>query len=342
VPANATDLIIRAKAIDLGGNLGTSNPVNVRAIPDPLTTAMGRVLRQGTLAAVAGADVTCLDRTTTSSVDGSFTIADMPTIQGNITCRVSFVENGKTLRGFSQPIAPVPAGITVVGDILIREGSRILLLSDVLTSGTTALADALTTQGNEVVVRPPPEFSWDGTNPPLTGFGCVVHLDGTTYAQPLPPSGQQALVDFVKAGGGYIAAQWLGYERTVGITIGMNDLILFGWGGADGGENCGDCSTTYVKVAAQAAHPVLEGIPDNFTFLADANSAGQLFPFAGTQPVVLMTQVNSGRPAVVVRQVDAGRVVQFSIAPNYFSNGEILQHPNIQKLYANAAAWGCR
>ena len=344
IPNNATNLTILARATDLGNNVGTSAPVEISAIPDPGTTISGRVVREDTLSPVTGAAVMCVNLNVISTADGTFTINNAPTVAGDISCQATFLDaaTNMTLRGFSAALPPVAGGVTAIGDLFIREGGRLLLLTDVITPGTTALADALAAAGNDVTVRPPPEFTWDGTNPPINDFDCVVHLDGTTYGSAQPASGQQALVNFVNLGGGYITSQWMGYERTTGLTTGMNDLILFGWGGGDGGENCGGCITTYVKVQSQSSHPVLNGVADNFTFAADGNSAGQLFGFAGNQPVVLMTQAASGRPAVAIREVGLGRTVQFSVAPNYLGQGQELLVADIQRLYANAAAWACR
>jgi hypothetical protein len=56
-------------------------------------------------------------------------------------------------------------------------------------------------------------------------------------------------------------------------------------------------------------------------------------------------QVSSGNSAVVVRDVDAGRVVQFSHAANYVDSyspvPQTLLNINIQKLYINAVEWAC-
>jgi hypothetical protein len=226
--------------------------------------------------------------------------------------------------------------VTALGDIQIREGSRVLILSDIDSNGVTNLAEVLAAAGNQVTLRPAPEYTWDGTNPPLADFGCIVHLDGSTYSFGQPAGTQQALVDFVRSGGGYITQQWKGYERETGVTTQMNDLILISWPGP---LNCGGCTITYNTVSEQAQHPLLAGIPETFTFFADGHSDDILYLFGQNESIALM-RTNSGGPAVAVRQFGTGRTVMFSHAANYFSTGT-LADPNIQKLFVNAVQWAC-
>ncbi|MBI4521199.1 MAG: hypothetical protein HY701_10200 [Gemmatimonadetes bacterium] len=218
----------------------------------------------------------------------------------------------------------------------------ILLLSDIDIAATTALVNALTAAGNNVTHRPAPEYTWNGTNPPLDGFQCVVHLDGFTYFQPLPVAAQQMLETFVSNGGGFIASQWDGYELTVNQQVNMPNLVLQRW--ADGNtNNCGGCSITYSTVSGQAGHPVLAGVPSAFTFFADGHDAGSQRVF-GSQPSTVLMRAQSGGPGVLVRDFGSGHVVNFSHAANYLQGGApgiTLMDGNIQKLYTNAAAWAC-
>jgi hypothetical protein len=126
VPLDATNLTIVARAYDLGNNTAATAPVSVAAIPDPLTTITGRVIRQMDQTAAAGATVTCSQNlTATTGSDGTFTIAGAATILGNIACEASIVENGATLRGSSSAVPPVPAGTADVGTIAVVENKRV-------------------------------------------------------------------------------------------------------------------------------------------------------------------------------------------------------------------------
>jgi MBG domain len=226
---------------------------------------------------------------------------------------------------------------------LLAEGPSVLVLADTDVVSTTALATRLADAGLQVTVRPGPEYTWDGTNPSLSGFDIVVHLNGSSYEAALPVEGQSALVSFVSSGGGYVGAKWNGFE----FQPEMNDLTLQGFGGNPAGpeQTCGFCQITYETDAAGAGHPVLAGLPASFTFSADAHDAGSQVEFASSPSTVLM-RVPSGGPAVLVREFGAGRIVNFSFAPNYYFDdlGAIqdpvtLQDANIQQLYVNAVQW---
>jgi hypothetical protein len=222
-------------------------------------------------------------------------------------------------------------------------GASVLILADTDVVATTALANSLAAAGLQVTVRPGPEYTWDGTNPSLNGFDVVIHLDGETYDFPLSSSAQTVLTDFVQSGGGFVGAKWDGYE----VQPELANLVLQGMGGnPDGPEkNCGACQVTYEKLPAGEGHPVMAGIPVSFTFTADGHDAGPQVTFASEPSTVLM-QVSTGGPAVLVRQFGAGRVVNFSFAPNYpfddlgnLNDPKTLLDANIQHLYLNAIQW---
>ena len=212
---------------------------------------------------------------------------------------------------------------------------HVLLLSDIDNVGTTALADALIAAGHDVTVRPAPEYTWDGTNPPLTGFDAVVHLNGATPFVPLPVSGQQTLEAFVFGGGIFVGSQWNGFERHEGQQVDMNDLVLQSW--ADGGDNC-TCPDMWNVTPGQEQHPVLTGIPASFTFYADGLDSSIPYVF-NVNPSVELMRSASGKPTVLVRDFGAGHVVSFASAAN-FEGDQTLQDANIQRLYINGVGWG--
>jgi hypothetical protein len=218
--------------------------------------------------------------------------------------------------------------------------SRILLLGDADGASTTALANSIVDAGFLVTVRPAPEYTWDGTNPSLDGFNLVIHLNGNTVGPDflLSADAQAALVNFVRGGGGFIGSQWSGYETGIGQDV-MQDLVLMGFNG-DVNENCFSCGMTYTQVPELQDHPVLDGIPSSFSFEADGHVSGELVDFSTEGSVVLM-QVPSGAPGVAVRSLSAGKVVNFSFAPNYGlgGDGQTLLNPTVQQLYVNAVRW---
>ena len=247
--------------------------------------------------------------------------------------------------------------------VRVDSGARILFLADLgptQSPGTDSLIKTLRGDGHKVTVVEP-EYSFDPTRTQLAGFDVVIHLDGATYSQANTLAAQDSLTAFVKRGGGYIAAQWLGYERD---SLGggnrhnrMDDLLLFRWGGynssggSTGNVNCGSCSVTLTATQAGAGHPVLAGIPSTFTRTYDGFSAGPFFTYTVDLPVELMTATGGNGaqipgPGIAVRQLTpngaggTGRVVNFGWTANYtLSSTPTLSLPEVQQLYLNAVRW---
>ena len=69
-------------------------------------------------------------------------------------------------------------------------------------SNTLSLKNALKSEGFNVTLSTTNETAYNGSNPALTNFEAVIHLNGTTYGSEMPNSGQIALVDFVSIQGG--------------------------------------------------------------------------------------------------------------------------------------------
>jgi hypothetical protein len=243
----------------------------------------------------------------------------------------------------STSTAAKPLMNFAVSQAIAGDGPSVLVLADSDVVATTALATSLSDSGVQVTVRPGPEYTWDGTNPSLTGFDVVIHLNGSSYEAALPSSAQTALTSFVQNGGGLVAAKWNGYEWQPD----MAELVLQDMGGDPAGpeQNCAACQITYQTISAAAGHPVLAGLPSSFTFTADAHDAGPPVVFASNPSIALM-EISSGRPGVLAREFGSGRVVQFSFAPNYYWDDSFnprdpttLLDLNVQKLYLNAVRW---
>ncbi|MEC4678210.1 MAG: LamG domain-containing protein, partial [Nitrospirota bacterium] len=87
---------------------------------DPGTTVIGNVLdeNQNPLSGVPVA--TAGNRSSVSGPDGSFSISDVPTVQGDIVVVGSFnPPDGRVIQGKSIGVAPVRDGLTMVGNIVI-------------------------------------------------------------------------------------------------------------------------------------------------------------------------------------------------------------------------------
>jgi len=230
-------------------------------------------------------------------------------------------------------IFAVPSPAAGVDVLLLPDSDSLPLDSDSYGPGTDALVAALKAAGHSVVVGPI-EYEWNGSNPPTSGFDVVVHLNGKTWTKALPVAGQQALVEFVRSGGGYVGGQWNGFEAAMEYLTDMDDLVLQLWWSLD---SCAECTVTWTVVPGQENHPMLEGIPGFFAFFAGGYDSVPQVVFDEFPSVVLMTSPGGG-PAVTVRQLEGGRVVAFSSAANYLSE-LTLQDDFIQLLYTNAVSW---
>lgn len=344
VPPVPGPMVIGASALDFGGNVAVAAPVSVTVIPDPLTTVSGTVVRGGTLEGLAGATVTCAGRTTTTGAGGVYSISGIPTIGGGIRCSATLIEGSVTLRGLSETVPPVPAGTTNMGQIVARPGARVLLLADATSPGLTSLVAALTAAGNEVTLRPPPEYTWDNTNPPLAGFECVAHLNGATPFNGFPAPAQQAMMDFIRAGGCYIVSGWMAFEAG-GASPLMTDVGFLNYDGGSGGG-----TATFTRLVD---HPVLEGIPNQFTITHEGEEAGTVRVYTADPVEKIMVSSTCGSfsgtgcqgglntGGVFVRQLGAGRVIKFTFMAHWNgSAGNPLGDTNVQRLFINAIRWG--
>ncbi len=119
VPTGPISLTIGARATDLGGNVGVAQTLVVNVIPDPLTIVVGRVIDEQGI--VVGADVEVFGLASVSGADGTFAIPDVPTVLGDVIVFVRGKIDGTVVDGRSSPVAPVPGGVTDVGDVLLED-----------------------------------------------------------------------------------------------------------------------------------------------------------------------------------------------------------------------------
>gem|GEM_PF-1040669 len=117
VPAGVTDLALGATATDVLGSQTSAAVVHLIVIPDPGTTAIGRVLDADGNPLV-GADVRCVGVQGLSAAGGNFSIANVPTVQGLVQC-IAF--SGTNLSGRSAAVPAVPGGTTDVGDLFLGQ-----------------------------------------------------------------------------------------------------------------------------------------------------------------------------------------------------------------------------
>ncbi|HET6933977.1 MAG TPA: Ig-like domain-containing protein [Candidatus Angelobacter sp.] len=150
-PQTLGPLTLGAQAVDLGGNVGVAQNVQVTIIPDPGTTVTGRVVDPTGLP-VAGATATVFTTfTATTAVDGTFSIPGVPTVRGPIVVSASAIIGGKRKTGKSAPANPVPGDVTNVGDVALRSGGIIGYYDLTLNQGAASQVKPITTAGLQAV-----------------------------------------------------------------------------------------------------------------------------------------------------------------------------------------------
>ena len=193
---------------------------------------------------------------------------------------------------------------------------------------TVALKTALGNAGFNVTMSNTSETSYDGTNPALSNFNAVIHLDGTTPYDVMPTNGQTALVSFVNTQGGlYIHNQWLSYENYTS----MLELVLFT------GHTYHAGSVTIEVASGQSSHAILSGISFPVTLSSwVGNKVGNLRH--SSDSTVLLKDSNGTGNHLVIRPYGNGKIVAFSHGANYDAQ-TTLSNSTIQQLYINAINW---
>ncbi|RJP35816.1 MAG: hypothetical protein C4547_08795 [Phycisphaerales bacterium] len=178
------------------------------------------------------------------------------------------------------------------------------------------------------------EDAYNGANPSPAGFDAVIHLKGSTFGLDMPLAGQDALVNYVQGGGGFIHAEWNAIEIRNGRLARMRDLTLLDAAGSR------RTSLTLTAVDAVSSHPVLANVPSPFTVNDTLISNGSAHVF-DVNPVTVLMRDQFGNAAVMVREFGAGRVVGFHHAGN-FNGLPTLRNTNVQQLYVDDVIWSAR
>jgi hypothetical protein len=217
-------------------------------------------------------------------------------------------------------------------------GPTVLLIWDIKGPLVESLDKTLTQAGIKVVYSDTNESGWNGQNPGLDNIDVVVHLNGTTYNTEMPKPGQRALVDFVKAGGGYIHHEWNSYQLGLRQMTAMREIILFDRTSG----YAGDIIITRTEQTSDI-HPVTWEVPPSFTMRGSCN-IGKAHVFK-ENPVVVLAQDQNGNDAIAVRELALGRVVGFHHGGNWehATQGQILASREARQLFVDAVRWshGC-
>ncbi|MBX2997112.1 MAG: carboxypeptidase regulatory-like domain-containing protein [Caldilineaceae bacterium] len=122
LPLDVESLILGARAEDVEGNASAAEPVVISVLSDDKTTVIGRVVDglNGNLP-VEGATILLGSFTASSAADGTFSIADVPTAQGNLTLIARKTIDEMPLQAVVTA-TPAAGGVTDVGDMVLMVG----------------------------------------------------------------------------------------------------------------------------------------------------------------------------------------------------------------------------
>lgn len=210
---------------------------------------------------------------------------------------------------------------------------------DGLNVNTKALIAAMEDAGLVVTLSAVTQGRYTGFNPSANDFDAIVHLNGGgTSSYIMGTAGVSRLVSYVRdSGGAYIGSENNSAQMAIPLSLGglssaMADLTLIdrirGWGVAP---------ITVTVIAGQEAHPLLAGVPAEFTF-SSSRKQGNIRNYTQDPAIALMVG-DDGSAAVAVREFGSGRVVSFHHGGNS-SGANTLSDPNVQRLYINGVLWG--
>ncbi|MFY9823636.1 MAG: carboxypeptidase regulatory-like domain-containing protein [Thermoanaerobaculia bacterium] len=215
VPTGISELRLTATAEDSLGQRSTAESV-LNVVPDPLTTAVGRVLDDKAVP-VAGADVRCHGFFGLTDTSGTFSISGLPVRDGALYCTADFTTSlGKTWHAISGPRAPVAGGTTDMGNL---QPSPFLLYASFSSLGAVALLDADTLAGS---------FLDDsGSSGGLSGL--AVNSSGRLFATTLegpPGSSTSRLLELDPGSGAVLAEIGPITDSTDGSGLSVGDLAV--------------------------------------------------------------------------------------------------------------------
>jgi hypothetical protein len=252
----------------------------------------------------------------TTGGDGTFVIPNVPTVLGDVIVDASAPISGRTARGSSEPIAPVPGQATDVGDIRLR-GGRVLLLSahDEANTARSSIAAAGVIPAEDIDT-----LDVRSTTPTLTqlqAYGAVLVFSNYPFQNAVAMG--DVLADYVDAGGGVVTASFSHFSQPFGL---LGRLTSAGYAAFVSGGQVG--SHTLSLANSNTAHPIMQGV-------TEANLSFQYTDYTGYSLAAGATAIardTSNHPKVAVNP--SGRVVGIAIFPGFGLSADL------GRLFANA------
>lgn len=221
-------------------------------------------------------------------------------------------------------------------------GSKILLIGGEDVSNTSMMASVLEAQGNTVTTGPTyTAFTGGG----LADYNAVFFLpNGPDWRRiDMPESGQQALVDFVKGGGGLVTSEPVGdllaaaYGKPLLQTLGQAvpiypSTVMTGNSPVILGQLTNDPVMNDQLPSQLVLHPQITQFYDTETFYTPKPGTTAFFDTNQWSATFGGEGVGAG---VVGWDFGSGRVLSLSM----FSANSLLTDPNYDRLVGNSVRW---
>ena len=328
MPAGPATLVVGAVAVDFGGNTASAPSVTVNVVPDPMTTATGRVV-DGNGAPVAGATVSALGRAAQTQANGTFSLS-LPTLEGDFVVSATGTVAGEILTGRSLRFAPVAGGSVPVGDIVLG-GLRVGYTDVSLNAGAESqVASILAAGGQPVALGRIGETD-------LSTLDVLVIQNPTTFLGDFAEFGNK-FDDFVQGGGVMVI-----HDRS---------LITFSIPGLGGATLVALVPAVHDLDVIDEAHPVANGPQGqlNDTSLDGSDASMYGYGEAATLPVGTVGILNYGDPAnggpdklvTFAYPYGQGWVIYSTLPVTHFLNGggSPTVRANVTDVYLpNVIAW---
>lgn len=171
---------------------------------------------------------------------------------------------------------------------------------------------------------------WDYAGTDFSAYDLVFLLDGYDYGYAIADSVQQALLDFVTAGGVLVTTEWATYSDEWNLLIPALPLAYDGDYCDDGDSACIDTVTIDVAHTLTAGLPASFATPPDWTYsFCVENSAS-----TSTNILTLMTGQTSG-PSLAMGDYGSGHILHWNMAGTY--EGENIWDTNTKRVLTNIA-----
>lgn len=208
--------------------------------------------------------------------------------------------------------------------------ATILILGD--AGSEAAVGDILTNAGNTVTQG---GHYKDYSATAFGDYDLVIVLDGVDYGYTMQAGVEQALLDYVSAGGTLLTTEWMAYSGNLTLLLAALPLA-YQDDYCDNGD--GECNETYTR---KTAHTITGGVPASFATPADWTESVMAVNGASTSTNITVLYTGSiGGPALAVATRGSGRLVQWNMATEY--GGDRIWDVNTRKILTNIARYSQR